>query len=58
MGEGSTTLVRINKAYLKTIDKAVDQLTDEYGAKRWVSRRDFIDDAVKDYLQDLGVPAE
>ena len=58
MGEGSTTLVRINKAYIAPIDKAVDNTRDKYGAKKWLSRRDFVDDAVKDLLQTVEVPAE
>lgn len=45
-----STVVRIDKNLITAIDKAVEEITDQYGSKKFRNRREFIDEAVKDAL--------
>ncbi len=47
--------VRISENLLQWIDAAIEQVKDEFGERKYRSRRDLIDDAVKRLLKELGV---
>lgn len=51
--ERTTQPVRISKPLLEKIDKAVETVIDEFGIKKFSNRRDFIDEAVKDFLREM-----
>lgn len=53
--ERATQPVRISKPLLEKIDKAVETIKDDFGIKKFSNRRDFIDEAVKDFLRDMEV---
>lgn len=50
-----SSVVRISEGLLPWIDAAVEQAQDGFGVKRYLSRRDVVDDAVKKLLVELGV---
>ena len=50
-----SAVVRISEGLLTWIDAAIDQAQDTFGVKRYLSRRDVVDDAVKKLLVELGV---
>jgi len=47
--------VRISEELLPHIDKAVEESRDAFGVRRYLSRRQFVDEAVKRLLQIRGV---
>jgi len=49
------SLVRISEELLPHIDKAVEECRDSYGVRRYHSRRQFVDEAVKRLLRESGV---
>lgn len=51
MSDTKTQPVRISRPLLAEIDKAVNQITDEYGIQKYQNRRALLDDAVKILLK-------
>lgn len=48
-------LIRIAEELLPWVDAVVDQCQNEFGGKKYGSRKDVIDDAVKRLVKELGV---
>jgi hypothetical protein len=48
-------VVRIDGALLPWIDAAVNEARDEFDSKKYGSRKDVVDDAVKRLVGELGV---
>jgi len=44
-------LVRISDELIPLIDKVIDTSIDEFGIKKFKSRKDLIDEAVKEFLK-------
>lgn len=47
----SSGVVRIAEELLPKIDSIVDSVRDDFGILKYSSRKDFVDEAVKDYLR-------
>jgi metal-responsive CopG/Arc/MetJ family transcriptional regulator len=52
------TSTRITEALLKYIDEAIEKATDSFGTPLYKSRTEFVDDAVKRRLTELGIVLE
>ena len=50
-----SSTVRIENVLLPLVDDAVEKVTDDFGAKRYRCRKDFVDDAVKERLREFGL---
>ena len=47
----SSGVVRIAEELLPKIDSIVDTIRDDFGILKFSSRKDFVDEAVKEYLR-------
>ena len=50
-----SSTVRIETVLLPLVDKAIETVTDDFGAPRYDNRKDFVDDAVKRQLREFGI---
>jgi DNA-directed RNA polymerase subunit N (RpoN/RPB10) len=50
-----SSTVRIENVLLPLVDDAVKTVMDDFGAKRYRCRKDFVDDAVKKRLREFGL---
>ena len=51
-------VVKISPELLPAIDKAVEETKDEFNVKRFKSRRELVDEAVRQYLKKLQMRKE
>lgn len=50
-----SAVVRIADELLPYLDAAIDQVQDEFGMKRYRSRADVVNDAVKELIKKLAI---
>jgi len=50
-------LVRISPQFIPAIDELIENAKDEYGGKKFRSRRAVIDEAIKSFLEKTGKEA-